>query len=86
MYGISYDSIASHQAFIKRYNLPFALLSDSDKTIAKAYGADGLLFASRMTFVVDSSGKIAWLDPAVKPATHSAELEKVLATLNAKPH
>ena len=81
VYGISYDSVESHQKFVEKYHLPFLLLADENKTIAKAYGADGMMFARRMTFVVDKAGKIAWLNPSVNPSTHSAELEKVLATL-----
>jgi peroxiredoxin Q/BCP len=81
VYGISYDTVDSHQAFIKKFNLPFLLLSDHDKKIAELYGAKGLLFAKRMTFVVDKTGKIAWLNPSVNPSTHSQELEAVLAKL-----
>ncbi len=81
VFGISYDTIGSHKKFIKKYNLPFALLSDSDHGIAKLYGADGLLFAKRMTFVIDKTGKIAWMNPSVNPSTHSAELQAVLSKL-----
>jgi len=84
VYGVSYDSLESHQKFIEKYKLPFVLISDSNKTVAKAYGADGMLFAKRMTFLIDRSGKIAWLNPAVDPATHSAELEAAIAEVNAK--
>ena len=82
VYGISYDSIESHKKFIAKFNLPFALLSDKDRVIAKLYGAGGMLFAKRMTFVIDKSGKIAWINPKVDPSTHSQELEDVLAKLN----
>jgi thioredoxin-dependent peroxiredoxin len=82
VYGISYDTVESHQEFAKKFNLPFALLSDHDKKIAKLYGADGLLFAKRMTFVIDKTGKIAWMNPSVNPSTHSAELQAVLEKLN----
>jgi peroxiredoxin Q/BCP len=78
IYGISYDSIKSHMAFKKKYHLPFELLSDADKKIAKAYGADNFFFARRMTFVIDAQGKIAYINPSVNPATHSEEMEKVL--------
>lgn len=81
VYGISYDSIESHKKFIEKYKLPFALLSDQNHAIAKLYGADSLLFAKRMTFVVDKSGKIAWINPKVDPSTHSQELEAVLSKL-----
>src|SRR5688572_31742895 len=53
VYGISYDTVESHQAFIKKYELPFHLISDTDKKVARAYGADGMLFPKRMTFVID---------------------------------
>jgi peroxiredoxin Q/BCP len=82
VYGVSYDSVDSHREFIEKYNLPFELISDSEKSIAKAYGADGLLFAKRMTFVIDKAGKIAWINPSVNPSTHSAELQQVLAGLH----
>lgn len=81
VYGISYDSVDSHKKFAEKYKLPFLLLSDSDKSIAKAYGADGFIFAKRMTFIVDKSGTIAWINPSVSPSTHSAELEQALARL-----
>ena len=79
--GVSTDDNPSHVAFAEKYKLPFALLSDHDHAIAKLYGADGLLFAKRMTYVIDPSGKIAWVNPSVNPSTHSAELQAVLAKL-----
>ena len=38
-FGVSTDSIESHQEFIKKHGLPFPLLSDSDQEIVKAYQA-----------------------------------------------
>jgi len=81
VFGVSYDSVESHRQFVEKYHLPFLLIADTDKKIAKSYGANGLLFAKRMTFVIDSAGKIAWINPSVDPSTHSAELEKVLSEL-----
>jgi peroxiredoxin Q/BCP len=81
IYGISYDSVESHKEFITKYKLPFILLADEDHAIAKLYGANGLLFAKRMTYVIDKSGKIAWINPSVDPSKHSQELQNVLATL-----
>lgn len=81
VFGISYDSIESHKKFIEKYKLPFALLSDRDKSIAKMYGADGLLAPKRMTFVINNAGKLAYINPKVSPATHSAEIQKVLSSL-----
>lgn len=36
--GISKDSVASHQKFVRKYNLPFILLSDLDLQAIQAYG------------------------------------------------
>lgn len=84
VYGISYDSVESHKAFVAKFNLPFLLLSDASHSIAKAYGADTFLFAKRQTFVIDPQGKIAYINRSVRPDQHSAELEKVLESLNKK--
>lgn len=61
--GVSYDDAGSHQAFSAQHRLPFPLLSDSDRSIAKAYGAEarfgGLLGgAKRVTYVIDKKGVI----------------------------
>ncbi len=81
--GVSFDSVASHKAFIAKYNLPFVLLADTDKSVAKLYGVadDSSRVASRVTFVIDKAGKIAFVDPKVNPATHAAELRTVLNSL-----
>ncbi len=81
--GVSFDSVESHKAFIEKYHLPFLLLADTDKKIAEAYGVanENSKVASRVTFVIDKNGKIAFVDPKVNPATHAAELRAVLANL-----
>jgi thioredoxin-dependent peroxiredoxin len=64
--GVSPDSEASHERFAKKYGLPFTLLSDPDKKLAKAYGvwAKKLNYGReymgivRSTFVVDAKGTI----------------------------
>ena len=80
VFGVSFDSVGSHQKFIEKYKLPFVLLADTDKKVAKAYGVatDESRVASRVTFVIDRQGKIAYANPKVNPATHAAELRTVL--------
>jgi thioredoxin-dependent peroxiredoxin len=64
--GVSPDSEASHAKFAGKYGLPFTLLSDPDKVLAKAYGAWGMkknygkeyMGIIRSTFVVDGAGKV----------------------------
>ena len=36
--GVSVDSAASHQKFIAKYELPFPLIADTDKTLVEAFG------------------------------------------------
>ena len=80
VFGVSFDSVESHKQFIAKYKLPFVLLADTDKKAAKAYGVadDASSVASRVTFVIDKQGKIAYVNPKVNPATNSAELRTFL--------
>ena len=79
--GINYDSPKTHKAFKAKYHLPFILLSDAKKSVAKKYGAKSWLplMPSRMTFVIDPDGIICAILPKVDVATHAA---KVLALIN----
>ncbi len=72
--GVSFDSQSSHKKFKEKYQLPFRLLVDPDKKIAKAYGSSGLLFTSRNTFVIDGKGKILKIYRGVNPRSHAEEL------------
>lgn len=59
--GISTDSVESHKKFSTKYKLPFPLISDKEKRIAKAYGVlkDTGTSTFRVTFIIDKNGKIA---------------------------
>ncbi len=76
--GVSFDSLASHQQFKEKHQLPFKLLIDPDKKIAKAYGASGIFFASRDTIWIDPKGKIVKIFRGVDAETHPEELLKQL--------
>lgn len=77
--GVSKDSVGSHEKFAKEFELPFTLLSDSDHQIVKDYGAGGLF--SRISYLIDPSGRIAKVYDQVKPAEHAAEVLHDLASL-----
>jgi peroxiredoxin Q/BCP len=83
VFGVSFDSVESHKKFIEKYKLPFLLLADTDKKVAQAYGvADANSpVASRVTFIIDKQGKIAFVNPKVNAATHSAEVRTALNAL-----
>lgn len=73
VFGVSPDSPASHKRFIEKYHLPFTLLSDPDKEVAKKYNADGL-FLKRISYLIAPGGEIAKFYPKVSPAEHSQEI------------
>jgi len=81
--GVSFDKIATLKKFKAEYHLPFELLSDSDKRIAKAYDVVGLLglYAKRKTFIIDPDGKIAFVFDSVDSAHHNAEVTEKLKAL-----
>ena len=79
--GSSFDSIKSHQDFIKKYNLPFPLIADEEKTVAKAFKVSAGLFAKRATFIIGKDGKILYVNPSVDPKTHSQEIRDVLSKI-----
>ena len=58
--GISPQSPQSHAKFKAKYQLPFMLLSDEQKTVAKMYGVNGPLGIGvrRATFLIDASRRI----------------------------
>ena len=80
--GISKDSVASHQKFAEKYNLPFLLLSDPDRVAIEAYGVwqekrmagKVGMGVVRTTFVIDENGVIAAVMHKVKPDTNAEEV------------
>ena len=68
--GVSPDSVASHQKFKAKFDLPFPLLSDPDLSAATAFGvADPATRRSRRAaFVAQPDGRIALAIPFYQPA------------------
>ena len=62
--GISSDSVESHRKFAEHHNLPLRLLSDSDATVSKLYGARSLIpgKVARSVFVIDAQGIVRHID------------------------
>jgi len=81
--GISLDKIETQKKFKTKYELPFELLDDHDKSISKAYGALGLLglYAERKTFVINPEGKLAYIFDKVNSKNHDEEVIEVLEKL-----
>ena len=87
--GVSADSAAKHDKFIEKFNLPFKLIADEDKSICQAYGVWGnksfmgrtFLGIKRMTFLIDANGIVQKVWPKVKVADHAAEVLESLSEL-----
>lgn len=86
VYGVSPDSPASHLKFIKKYDLPYDLLSDETNNMIKSFGIWGekKLFGRdymgllRTTFVIDEEGKIVDIISKVNADEHA---EQILASV-----
>lgn len=79
--GVSSDSVVSHQKFIKKYKLPFILLSDSDKKLRKIFGVPNDLLGllpGRVTYVIDVKGKVQLVFNSMSGKIH---IEKALEIL-----
>ncbi len=84
--GISKDSVASHQKFAEKYDLPFILLSDPERIAIEAYDVwqekkmcgKVSMGVVRTTFIIDEQGKIEKIMPKVKPDTNAAEILEYL--------
>ena len=80
--GISKDSVASHEKFAEKYELPFILLSDPERTAIEAYGVwqekkqygKVSMGVVRTTFLIDENGMIVKIMPKAKPDTNAAEI------------
>jgi thioredoxin-dependent peroxiredoxin len=82
--GVSADSAKAQAKFIEKYELPFPLLADEDKSVIQAFGVwgpkkfmgkeyDGI---HRTTFVIDENGTIEEVISDVKTKDHAAQILK----------
>ena len=86
LFGVSPDAPKSHVKFIEKFKLPFDLLADEDKAVAKAYGVwvkksmygREYMGVARTTFVIGQDGKIAHIFEKVTPKGHLGEVLTVL--------
>jgi len=80
--GISADSVKKHKNFIKKFNLPFDLIADTDRKVIDAFGVwgekttfgktyDGI---HRTTFVIDEEGTIVKRIDEVKSKNHAQQI------------
>ncbi len=76
--GVSLDDVSSHKEFAEKYHLPFSLLADDKKQVAKAYnvlrGFGPVSYSSRQTFIINPQGKVAVHYESVSPRQHATEI------------
>jgi len=80
--GVSPDSVAAHDKFVKKHKLGVALLSDESKTMLEAYGVwveksmygKKYMGVERTTFLIDAKGKIVRVWNKVKVPGHAQEV------------
>ena len=82
IYGISPDSQRSHQNFCAKHELNFTLLSDTEKTMAEAFGVwvekkmygRSYMGIQRTTFIVDEQGVIEHIFEKVDTKNHYQQI------------
>ena len=80
--GVSVDDEKAHQKFIKKYDLPFPLLADTDHALVEAYGVwveksmygKTYMGIARTTFVIDEQGVIKEIINKVDTKNHAGQV------------
>ncbi len=88
MLGISADTPSAQKKFKDKYELPYTLLADKDKSVAKQFDVikeknmygKKVMGIARTTFLIGPDGKIAHVFENVRPEGHA---EQVLAEIKA---
>ena len=76
MVGVSFDKPETNRSWAEKNDLPFKLLSDRDKILAKQVGAARAMIpvAKRISYLVDAEGTVLIAYPDVKPGSHAEEV------------
>jgi peroxiredoxin Q/BCP len=82
VFAASCDSVETNRAFAESTGIGVPILSDVNKTVARAYGVLGPVgLPSRWTFYIGSNGRILDIDRAVRPGGHGADIATTLERL-----
>ena len=84
--GVSTDDEKSHKKFEAKFDLPFTLIADTEKTIVESYGVwveksmygKSYMGTSRKTFVIDEEGKIITVIDKVDTKAPSKQVLELL--------
>ena len=89
VFGISKDSITSHEKFVKKQNLTVPLLSDEAGSVCEDFGVwkeksmygKFYMGIERSTFIIDGSGSVTHEWRKVKVANHVTEVLETVKKL-----
>ncbi len=75
--GASFDTVEENRAFVEKYEFPYAILCDTDRSLGLSYRAcaeasDG--YPRRITYVINTEGKIEQAIETSDPAKQASEL------------
>ncbi|GAA5526887.1 thioredoxin-dependent thiol peroxidase [Herpetosiphon gulosus] len=84
--GVSPDSVASHQKFKTKFDLPFLLVADEQHSLAEAYGVWGeksmygkkYMGVTRSHFIIDENGYLIDVQGKISPADSVSGALKLL--------
>lgn len=82
--GVSLDQVGAQKAFKEKYDFPFTLMADPDRTVIDAFGVTVKdvptfgKFAKREAFLI-RDGKIVWADYSAKTTEQADDVLKVIA-------
>jgi peroxiredoxin Q/BCP len=87
IYGVSRDSLRSHEGFKAKLGLPFELISDPDEAVCQAFGVmkqkkmygKEVRGVERSTFVIDAQGRLVKEWRGVKVPGHVDEVLEFVA-------
>ncbi len=89
IFGISRDSMKSHESFKAKFSFPFELLSDTEELACAQFGVmkmknmygKQVRGIERSTFIIDKNGNLIKEWRGVKVDGHAAEVLSFIATL-----
>ncbi len=78
---MSFDTEEENKAFVEKFDYPFRLLCDTDRSLGMAYGACDSAdagYANRVSYVIDEEGAVAHALADVDPSTHTDDILALL--------
>ena len=85
--GVSADPVSKQKKFCDKQNFPYDLLSDESHAMLEDYGVWGkkkfmgreYMGISRITYIIDESGKIEHVIEKVKTMSHAKDILNILS-------